>query len=220
MTCDGQLVILHDRDVQRTTNGSGFVDQMTLAQVKELDAGAWFAPEFRGEGIPTAEEFARYISRTDLMINWELKDYPMNVGDEFAFACVDRLVKIIDRYGLAQRSMINSFSERALEYVADKWPGRFVIHGQGIHTCSKRKDVPTRPAESFFDWVCMYNKSPEHPAGLREDYDYAIERGIIPCICFADEEENYRLALDLGCRMFTSNDPARGLAILKRLGER
>lgn len=220
MTKDGYLVLLHDRDVKRTTNGEGFVDEMTLEEVQSLDAGAWMDEKFTGTKIPLVEEFLEYISKTNLLVNWEFKDYPTVVGDEHAFTCVDKLVEMIDRYQMADRSMVNSFSERVLEYIDDKWPGKFVIHGQGIHTCSKRKDIPSRAPETFFDWVCMYNKAPEHPAGLKEDYDYAIEKGIIPCICFEDNLENYRKALELGAKMFTSNHPAKGIEILKELGVR
>lgn len=220
MTKGGRLILMHDRNVRRTTDGSGFVDQMTYEEVRQLDAGAWMASSFAGTQVPDVEEFLEYISSTDLLVNWELKDYPMNVGTELAFACADRLAELIERYGMTERSMINSFSEQVLEHVADAWPGRFVIHGQGIHTCSQRKDEPKRPPETFFDWVCMYNKTPEHPAGVKEDYEYALAHDIIPCICFADEEELYRQALALGCRMFTSNDPAKGIEILKKLGAR
>ena len=220
MTKDGHLVLIHDRDVKRTTDGEGFLDQMTLEQVKALDAGSWMDPSFAGTRIPTVEEFLEYISKTDLTVNWELKEYPMDVGEERAFACADKLAEMIDRYGMEERSMMNSFSNRVLEHVADTWPGKFVIHGQGIHTCCKWKDSSSRPAEGFFDWVCMYNKTPEHPAGLREDYDYALSNDIIPCICFEDVEESYRQAIAMGCRMFTSNDPTKGIAILKKLGQR
>ena len=41
MTKDGHLVLIHDRDVERTTNGKGFVDEMTLEEIRALDAGAW-----------------------------------------------------------------------------------------------------------------------------------------------------------------------------------
>lgn len=220
MTKDGYLVLLHDRDVKRTTNGEGNVDEMLLEDVCSLDAGSWMDEEFAGEQIPLVEEFLEYISKTDLLVNWEFKDYPTIVGDEHAFRCVDKCVELIDKYDMAERSMVNSFSERVLEYIDNNWPGKFVIHGQGIHTCSKRKDIPDRAPETFFDWVCMYNKTPEHPAGIKEDYDYAISHNIIPCICFEDNLENYKLALELGARMFTSNEPQRGIEILKELGVR
>lgn len=220
MTKDGHLILMHDRDVSRTTDGSGFIDEMTLEQIRNLDAGSWKDPGFAGTKVPTVEEFIEYISGTDLMVDWELKDYPMNVGDEHAFGCANKLVELIERYGMTERSMLNSFSERVLEYAADTWQGKFVIQGQGIHTCSKRKDTPSRPPETFFDWVCMYNKTPEHPAGLKVDYDHALAHDIIPCIYCPDEEEVYRQALELGCRMFTSDDPGKGMDILRKLGER
>src|SRR5690349_1130605 len=56
VTIDGRLVIMHDATVDRTTDGTGNVSALTLAQLKSLDAGSWFAPEFIGERIPTLEE--------------------------------------------------------------------------------------------------------------------------------------------------------------------
>ena len=60
-TADGQLVILHDATVDRTTNGRGPVSAMTLASLGELDAGAWFGDGFRGERIPEFRAFLRWI---------------------------------------------------------------------------------------------------------------------------------------------------------------
>ncbi len=55
-TIDGNIVVIHDGTVDRTTNGTGAVGSLTVAQLKLLDAGSWFAPEFAGEQIPTLEE--------------------------------------------------------------------------------------------------------------------------------------------------------------------
>jgi glycerophosphoryl diester phosphodiesterase len=60
-TSDGQLVVIHDATVDRTTNGKGSVAAMTLAEVRALDAGSWFGSAFAGEKIPTAEETIRAI---------------------------------------------------------------------------------------------------------------------------------------------------------------
>ena len=218
MTKDGHLVLIHDRDVARTTNSTGFVDEMTLAEIKALDAGFWKDEAFRGETIPTVEEFLEFIKDTDLFINWELKEYPKDLGLERSYACVDRLVELIDRYGMAERSMMNSFSEKLLEYAHDKWPGKFVIHGY-IHY-KKPKDFADKPLESFLDWAAMWNKDEEHPAGFATDYDYAKERDILTCILVADTAEQYKMALDMGCRMFTSDDPATAIEVLRELGER
>ena len=53
---DGAVVILHDDTLDRTTDGAGPVADHTLAELQQLDAGSWFAPEFAGVGIPTLEE--------------------------------------------------------------------------------------------------------------------------------------------------------------------
>ncbi|MBN1591251.1 MAG: PEP-CTERM sorting domain-containing protein [Pirellulales bacterium] len=55
-TADGELVIIHDSTVDRTTNGSGSVSSFTLSQLKQLDAGSWRGSRFTGERIPTLAE--------------------------------------------------------------------------------------------------------------------------------------------------------------------
>lgn len=55
-TKDGHLVIMHDATVDRTTNGKGEVADLTLEEIKRLDAGAWFGPQFAGERVPTLDE--------------------------------------------------------------------------------------------------------------------------------------------------------------------
>ena len=56
LSADGQCILLHDSTVDRTTDGTGAASAMTVAQLKTLDAGSWFAPEFAGERIPTLAE--------------------------------------------------------------------------------------------------------------------------------------------------------------------
>ena len=54
-TRDEYLVIIHDETVDRTTDGTGEVINMTLAEIRKLDAGSWFDPRFTGERVPTNE---------------------------------------------------------------------------------------------------------------------------------------------------------------------
>ncbi len=53
---DGELVVIHDATIDRTTNGQGAVGQMTLAELKAVDAGSWFSAEYVGEKLPTLAE--------------------------------------------------------------------------------------------------------------------------------------------------------------------
>jgi len=56
LTKDGRLVVMHDADTKRTTGIGGRLSERTLDEVKRLDAGRWFGPEFAGERIPTLDE--------------------------------------------------------------------------------------------------------------------------------------------------------------------
>lgn len=87
-TRDGHLVVIHDETVDRTTNGTGKVSDLTLAELQALDAGAWFAPRFKGEKVPTLEETLRAIRGR------ALPDIDFKAGTP------EQLVEILRREGL------------------------------------------------------------------------------------------------------------------------
>ncbi len=69
---DGRLVLMHDATVDRTTNGRGPVSELTLAEVKRLDAGSWKDSQFKNERVPTLDE-ALAIMPDNLWLNVHLK---------------------------------------------------------------------------------------------------------------------------------------------------
>ncbi len=221
LTADGELIIMHDRSPLRTCGVDGILDQMTLAEVKKLDAGATFSPEFAGVEVPTVREFLEWLKDTSLLVNWELKDYPRDSGDDHAFAAADRLTELIDEYGMTDRSMVNSFSARVLEHIKLAHGSTYPVHGQGILRAPKSYDTPKMPLTELFDWCCLYPEEKGHsPVEYAEQFAYCLENGIIPCVCIADVETTYRRALELGCKMFTSNDIVAADRILRDLGAR
>ncbi len=216
MTKDCHLVLIHDRDVARTTNGCGNVDEMTLEELRALDAGFWKGPEHVGQRIPTVEEFLDLIAPTDMIVNWELKEYPTELGER-AYTCADKLFELIDRYGMAERSIINSFSQKILEYTADKQPGKLQIHGYFDYV---KIDVSEKPLDSFSDWIAIWRKDAEHVSGFIADYEFAARRNLPTCILVPDDIAHYKKAIELGCKMFTSDDPEKAIGFLKELGVR
>jgi glycerophosphoryl diester phosphodiesterase len=58
---DAHFVAIHDATLDRTTNGSGAVHDMTLAELRRLDAGSWFGSEYAGERIPTLGETTSFF---------------------------------------------------------------------------------------------------------------------------------------------------------------
>ena len=70
---DSRFVAIHDDTVNRTTNGQGKVHDLSLADLRRLDAGSWFGSEFAGERIPTLEEILEFSKKHDVVFYLELK---------------------------------------------------------------------------------------------------------------------------------------------------
>ncbi len=82
MTKDGQLIIMHDDTVDRTTDGKGKISGLTLEQIKALDAGIRMGDRFKGEPVPTLREALGVLSR-NVLVNVHLKSGP-NLGAKAA----------------------------------------------------------------------------------------------------------------------------------------
>lgn len=95
-TKDGQLVCIHDDTVDRTTNGTGKISDLTLAQVRGLDAGSWFDPKFAGEKVPTVNEVLRLVA--------EYKQHDVLVAVDFKAVGVEEdVVRLAERHGVLHR---------------------------------------------------------------------------------------------------------------------
>lgn len=75
ITKDGKLVIFHDASVERTSNGTGFIKDMTYDELLSLDIGAWKSPEFAGQHIWTFGQLLDFCKETKMLLNMELKNY-------------------------------------------------------------------------------------------------------------------------------------------------
>jgi len=112
LTKDGQLVVIHDERVDRTTDGIGFVKDFTLKELKRLDAGIKFDKKFAGERIPSLYEVFELIGHKNFIVNIEIKSgivlYP---GIE------EKLIKAIEDYDFEDRVVISSFNHYSLRDV-------------------------------------------------------------------------------------------------------
>jgi len=74
LTKDDVPIIFHDDTTKRTTNGPDRkIADLTWAEIKQLDAGSWFAPEFANEHVPTLEEVLEFLQAHDMQANIEIK---------------------------------------------------------------------------------------------------------------------------------------------------
>ena len=76
MSSDGALVLLHDETLERTTDGHGPLNQTSLTELRSLDAGSWFSPEFANESVPTLGEAVDLMVQLGIAANVEIKMSP------------------------------------------------------------------------------------------------------------------------------------------------
>ncbi|MFD0695039.1 glycerophosphodiester phosphodiesterase [Paenibacillus sp. GCM10027628] len=116
-TKDGHIVICHDEELTRTTNGIGLIKDCTLDELRQLDAGSWYGPSFSEERMPTLEEFMALVSDTKLVINLEIKNIP------FYYEGIEKkIVSAIEKFDMFDRVIVSSFDHYALWKTASIHP--------------------------------------------------------------------------------------------------
>lgn len=110
-TADGVLVLLHDRTVDRTTDGTGAIAELPFVEARALDAGAWFAPEFAGERIPTLDELFELVAEYDADLCLEIK----GERHEETAALAIEVAGILRERERQDRDVLASFDHRALD---------------------------------------------------------------------------------------------------------
>jgi len=116
LTRDSHIVIMHDATVDRTTNGTGLVSQLTLKEIKKLDVGAWFSPKFKGTKVPTLEEAIASIkgkAKLDIEIK---KDSYSNEAIE------EKLVGEVLKNNILDDTVVSSFDLSSLERIKEIEP--------------------------------------------------------------------------------------------------
>ena len=223
MTKDGEIVIIHDGDLTRTTDRSGPIADMTLEEIRQADAGARWGEAFRGTPVPTLREFCEMAAEKDsrMQFNFEFKDYIRTFGDR-AKICADKIIAMVDEYGLWERSFVNSFDGALLRYVEEKYDGRFRLHG--FYPYGILGEV--RPKKLYCACLWKYKKPDGTPAfegvvNPKADFDALIADGVRPWVGASIRTiEDMQLAASYGAELITSNDPAFMLSELTRVGLR
>ena len=88
---DGELVLIHDTTVDRTTDGTGKVGDLTFEQLRSLDAGSWKGEQFAGERIPTFEEILdHYHGKVGILIELKAPELYPGIEEQVAAALIER----------------------------------------------------------------------------------------------------------------------------------
>lgn len=114
MTADGEIVVMHDANAYRTTGVNRPIREMTLDEVKKLDAGSYFSKEFSGEKVPTLREVFELV-KGKAMLNIEIK----SSGNR---TVADKVVALVQEYDAEEQCVITSFEYNILTRVKEIEP--------------------------------------------------------------------------------------------------
>ncbi len=111
MTCDGEIVVIHDEEIARTSNSSGLVMDKSLSELKSYDFGSWFSNDYACEKIPTLIEVLDWLMGNELVLNIEIKPAPIYYKKELT----EKTISYIKQRNLQDRIIISSFNHQALK---------------------------------------------------------------------------------------------------------
>jgi len=187
---DGQLVLMHDATIDRTTNGHGKVERHTWKELRAFDAG-------QGERIPAFEEFLAWVHTTGLFLNVEIKTKTRET--------VDRAVALLERYHMLGRSVIACFDAGITEYANRQHGAK--TQGFPRHAMSRFK--PDSYSFLYSVGIQMCDLTP----ALADEFD---GRGIQPWCWCPDTLDQAERARTCGATLCTCNDPVPAMELLRK----
>tara|TARA_Y100000588_G_scaffold97414_1_gene105693 strand:+ start:25348 stop:26175 length:828 start_codon:yes stop_codon:yes gene_type:complete len=194
---EGQLYVLHDATVDRTTDGAGRLDELTSVEIDRLDAGSWFDPAFSGERVPRVETYLTHV-KGRAKVFFDIKD-----------ADHDALLDLIDRTGYRRECFLWSADpswSAELQRIAPDLPIKVNVQTPDDVDRASR-DLQARIVE----------------VRLEHSTDALIERarnrGIKVMVYHTENEEDaWRKILDLGVEMVNLNHAGAFLQVAESQG--
>ncbi|HHW36698.1 MAG TPA: glycerophosphodiester phosphodiesterase [Bacillales bacterium] len=196
LTKDGQLAVIHDENIKRTTNGEGLIGEMTTAEFKKYDAGSWFSNKYKGERIPLLEEVFELVPK-EILINIEIKNIP-----SFYKGIEEKLLNHLVRHNRVDNVIVSSFDHQCL-YRLKKLNRNVkigLLYFENVVNYVEFAKLFGFPVESL------------HPdqRGLRaENVRKAIENGLKVYTWTCNSEESMKKVIDYGVSGIITNYPAR-----------
>ena len=237
ITRDNELVLIHDGTVDRTTNGSGAVRDLTLAELQALDAGSWKGEAFAGEKIPKFTDLLELVKdHPTITLDIELKEYPVDgippikhhvpVREypveglkETVFTICDRILKLVDEYGFTDRVVINTWSGKLQEYIYKTYGNKYRLH---LYFPADLMGEMTMEPFSFGYCACMFASDGvpgDRRVASRAECSEMLAKGIRPWAGTAVKTpEMVDVAIASGVELITCDNPDLILTCLRERG--
>ncbi|MDX1805512.1 MAG: glycerophosphodiester phosphodiesterase family protein [Paenisporosarcina sp.] len=150
-TKDGELVIIHDTSVDRTTEGSGYIKDLTLNELRSLDAGSWKGTEFAGEKIPTFDEILdKYHGKIGILLELKAPEIYPGIEESIAQELKDRHLDKPQN----EKMILQSFNFESMKKMNTLLPNVPI----GVLTWSKADTTP-QALKEFSAYADYFNPS-------------------------------------------------------------
>lgn len=149
ITSDGVPVLLHDDTIDRTSNGSGAITELTFDYVRSLDFGGWFNEKYIGEKIPSFEEFIRLCKYLGLHAYIELK-----AGGNYTIGNIRTVLNTVKKYAMCKNVSYISFELDYLTMVKDNDENArvgYIVSGSNLAKVEEALSLRTGRNEVFID---------------------------------------------------------------------
>lgn len=189
MTADEELVIIHDTTVNRTTNGTGAVGELTLEEIRALDAGSWFSEGFAGEKVPTFDEVLdAFRGKVGILIEIKSPELYPGIEEKVAAALKKRNMHLAKN----EKIIIQSFNHESMELSKELLPE--IPHG--VLAGLSWAGVTDEQLQAFATYADYFNPNQNIVTHALVDRVHAIGMKIMPYTSRSQEQAD-RL-FDLG----------------------
>jgi len=204
MSKDKTVMVFHDEKLERTSNGTGYLSDHSLAELKQLDAGGWFGACFEGLKIPTLEELCELLrDYPDVLLNVEVKrgDHDREV--------VDQAVATLTAYGYLPRCVFTCFDAEVIAYMYDKYQ----LKTQGFPATSMYNFNSGDRGTYSKLWAVGISMSMLTPTLVKEFQNKGL---LVWCYC-PDTYPQVYYGIGCGATLMTCNDPVPAMRVVQSM---
>ncbi|MEK4223074.1 glycerophosphodiester phosphodiesterase [Bacillus sp. FSL W8-0116] len=205
LTKDGEVVVIHDEKVDRTTNGKGYVKDYTLSELQQLNAHYIFKKQNEKVRIPTLKEVFDWLAGNHLICNVEIKSHEFQ-----QFHLEEKVIAFIRRYGFEKRVILSSFNHYSI-----------------VHCYRLAPDVETALLYSYgiyLPWV--YAKGlharaihPHYQTLTEEIVQMSRQNGIKVRPYTVNREKDMKRLFAMGCDAIITDEPKKALRLRQSDGQ-
>ncbi|HEY4551768.1 MAG TPA: glycerophosphodiester phosphodiesterase [Bacillaceae bacterium] len=207
LSSDGEIVVIHDHTVDRTTNGSGMVKDFTLDQLKKLKANYHFKHFFkRSSRIPSLKEVFEWMKGNSLVCNIELKN------SEIPYEGLeDKVMAMIREYGYESRIVISSFNHYSLVYCRQICPE--------VETAPLYKDMLYEPWE-YAKSILASGIHPKLRAAPAAVIAATMERGFAVRPYTVNKQKEMKKLFEIRCSAIITDFPEKAYLLREKIQEK